>query len=249
MWSLFRSGLILSSLGVAGLLRALILVCFSPSGDDMLTTAGWTTLGVLCFVIGLACLVLSCHFHLSAKRRWADYAPNALACAEAVRGGTACEFPHRPGPVAGKIFDESFPDALSTGSIESLTEKKIKAVLADLMSPAGEVRCYLGKANAIVYTHTQLAYDPAEEISNAYVIDREWEDGRWTSEWLCLVVSGQRLRIVGGAATVGPFQKPGMGSMSDRRFRKRTLFASILIVAAILALPPYLICFGVVGCQ
>lgn len=209
--------LILFVMGGAMLLRwlgdpyALSLV-FSPSGSNVgcllqLVTRYPLALGLPCLTFGAFGLWNAWRMGRRIKQRWDAYAPDAAAAALRLRSNTGKAelpqpLPRRPQPVSGSIQDFTSDRPLDDARIERLWRLLLPEAVRELLQSCGEDEVFLGQADAIVQRGERT---DAELIADALVVDRRWDDGRWTTEWLCVVRNGSRPRIAGGGYLEGRF--------------------------------------------
>ena len=85
-------------------------------------------------------------------------------------------------------------------------EERLPELMRELLTSCGEEKCYLGRADAIVFNPKESG-ERAERLRDVWVIDREWSDGRWATEWLYVSMQGQRLRVAGGGLAMGEIHR------------------------------------------
>ncbi|MBK8912993.1 MAG: hypothetical protein IPM64_00070 [Phycisphaerales bacterium] len=206
---IYWCGILITASGVAAMLHLLgfPLLPISPTGEMerpppyQLLCFGLPSLG-----FGALTLWVLPRAERAIKSRWTDYATRAMACAAEFEVKANIDLPPRPLPVSDTQFDFTSPQTLSSDELHELVTIRFAEVIAELLKPCGESRTYLGRADAIVYRapkeNESTAAFPSERVSGAWVVDREWDNGRWTTEWLLVQTVGSRIRLIGGSTLV-----------------------------------------------
>lgn len=183
-----------------------------------------TAPGVL-FGVGLACVVLGglwlravSRSMENVKQLWMDYATNARTAAESIKNGRIIDPPKRPMPVSDTIVDFTTARPLQPDELKDAVATRLTDGIASLLQPCGEERTYLGRADAVVFQWSKdgSTKSDVERLTDVWVIDREWSDGRWSTEWLVAMTVGHRLRLVGGGTAIGPHYFRDLSRKSTR---------------------------------
>lgn len=198
---LFLCGLCLSVTGLAAILQAIgapwALTVFSPPPHLLLP------LGFPCLAAGVLCIWVVWRTNIRIRSRWSTYAAQASErCARYQAGDFESPAPQRPMPVSDKCIDFTTMRPVDPESCEAILDDRFPESICELLSSCGEDRCYLGRADAIVFDARERR-ERAELLRDVWVIDRSWSDGRWTTEWLYVGKNGQRLRLAGGGVATG----------------------------------------------
>lgn len=164
-------------------------------------------LGILSGGLGVVLIWAVLRVKARVKVQWSEYAQRAMDCATAFKSNGHVHLPQRPMPVSDTLIDFTTTQALSPNEVQHLSTARFVEAMAALLQPCGESRTYLGSADAIVFRERKESQPPsaAERLPGAWVVDREWDDGRWTTEWLLAQPAGSRIRLIGGGTLVGRF--------------------------------------------
>jgi hypothetical protein len=198
MWFGLYLGIGLLAMGFAALCRAVGLpgvLFLVPADASPMTIAG------VCFPLGLFLVLICTQLIRAARRRWLAYAPVGEAFARTVAEGKVKRTgaPRRPGFVVGATEDCTTAKPLDPDTIAQTLDERLFTVLADLLEPCGEARTMLGTTTL----HIPAPGVVSERLTPAWVVDREWADGRTTIEWVYVGAVGKRLRVAGGARVRG----------------------------------------------
>lgn len=151
--------------------------------------------------LGFLCIRYRANRYRRIAEAWNEYVPAARACAEDVKNGRFTgRMPPRPNLVSDLLTQITTPEPLEPYQADTILMDRVPRAVATLLAPCGEVNTFLGRSDAVVCERGSQA----ELLQNAWVIDREWEDGRWTTEWVHVSVVGSRLRVAVGGEAYGP---------------------------------------------
>lgn len=181
--------------GISGIMTGVLLVLLSPREARL---QGILPLVVL--LVGIGLLAFAILLYRKCRRRWDHYEPRAEDFARRFRSGAnpIGEPPLRPAFVVGVIEDVRTPKPLHERIITDVLNQRVTDVIRKLLKSCGEKKTLLGT------TVIRLAEsDSRERLAPAWVIDRVWDDGRSTTEWIYVGRVGERLRIAVGAYTAG----------------------------------------------
>lgn len=150
--------------------------------------------------VGVLCIRYRARRFQRIAQEWNEYESAARVSAEDFKNGKfTVTPPTRPNVVSGTLMQVTNPEPLDSWQKDDMIHNRVFQAVAMLLSPCGEAHTYLGCSNAVVSERGSQA----ELLQDAWVIDREWEDGRWTTEWLHVSIVGSRLRVVGGGGAFG----------------------------------------------
>lgn len=153
-------------------------------------------------VLGLLCIRYRARKYARIVQAWEAYESAAATCAQSFKERSFEALPPvRPSLVSDSHIEVTVPRPLEQDDAKYLMQDRVPEAVARLLSPCGEAKSYLGRCDAIACERGPV---PAERLTKAWVIDREWGDGRWTTEWLYASLDGSRLRVLGGGRAFGP---------------------------------------------
>ena len=177
---------ILGAFGAPGAARAPIGFGGHPAIEGLLAAASG------------AVIILGCRWWQSRlSDRWMKYSQRAEAAASALATGKLpTEVPTRPLFVASPFVQWTANTPLDPTAFNALLTRDLQDQLRTLLSNAGESQVLVGQSPVVLEDG---------KLSGAWVVDREWKDGKRTVEWIYAGKTGTRVRLAGGASAHGRF--------------------------------------------
>jgi len=197
--TIISCGLFAFGMGAGLIFQALRIYGHASAGLNN----GAFPVGLLFCLIGVLMIALPGLCMIKLFRRWRNYVSAGTEFARVVlqEGAPLSAAPKRPCVVAGHLFDYTTAQPLTLDAMRVVLERDLIERIRGCLQSVGEKTTSLGVTTLRTYTANGRF---GGTLNPTWVIDREWDDGRMTTEWFYAGPAGTRLRLVGGASAFGP---------------------------------------------